>query len=1191
MSARGAAFVDYLIGVAAVVVLVLGASLVLKSGMVDGARCLASRIGFGSGSCGAESAKLAAPAIGAQARAAAPGMICDKMGCTQTACFAAGTLVATPNGQRPIESLAVGDDVLGVEVDGSSAVQPIPRRVVATKVTRDRALVALSLARAGAPPDVLFVTREHPFFELSRVGGPGWSAAGALGEGSLVATIDGPATVTSTAESDRREDVYNLEVEGVHTYLVGSYGAVVHNDYDPPGSDPQGDWTSRTLQLPPLNMQPQTFEKGKPDYLILNGLVQGSFNWGDAMPLAKAPTELTGPQKAALAGLKGDVDGAFRELAAARAAMKTFQKANESKYSQQPSGGWAYTPDVQGEYHKLVDAAFEGARKYHQALGRYFMAVDTLKKGGDIKYTPKNIPGIAYQGGGTASFEWDGDRIKAITFGQPDGSRLRVYDAGKGDWRVDVGKGKDDLPAFRGSYTLTQDGALVRETETRKTIIRANGLVEESFKKREYHKLESKLGGGIQIVISLGDDGVAMTVGSTSANMVSAVNRFKSWKGDIAPRIVKTEGDVVYISFDGSENAHVAVRVTKEPWGKGLSWTDRRVPYYDEKNLRPVLRDLPDGTEQMRVEIASAKASYSYTWISPLPEDKNFLIPGNGWQYVQIPKGGIETRMGWRRDGRLVTDTTDIDRRWGKFVEAYTSGMVRAAPFVGGLVMIGEAAVGSKITGEAMGTRERMWHGAFGVLAAGLDFGPLVYEGVQGAKTLAELQKATGLSRTEAEALMRATNSLSEAEKGILKQVAKGEAVAPATMEPILRKLDEAILVARAGGGDAAARQLLGSVERSVVKPAVADAPAQLQAFVLELKQYSPEVRALTELQIQRFSASRGTPISLAERRIILKRTVEIEQLMKEMGHTSKLKGAEILKDPKYMEASGALMDSGMMFSGFNSTIRFTTHDGVVHGGHVTLSRVIEALGGAEKVAAMGRVERAAAIEAKLKELYKIDEKLAADLFTRDATNLLGGISPVTDVRFRSTPRPEGQTGPLTIEQAQAIANGRASGGLNSTATTVADAKKFYPDAKQPLVVFEYPPGAPGVVINGEGAVTESAILYRTVMKEKGINPGGQNPEGFVPNEIMVGTPKEGKWVVDSIRLEGNAYIVKLKPPTAQPLPVIPNAPKPATPLPVPKPTVPPADEKKPQGMSLRGPARRSGLEMPTSSTFRADAR
>ena len=740
MSTRGAAFVDYMVGVAMVVVLVVGAASILGRGVVDGSRCLAIRIGFLKGSCGADDGKLAAPASDARAQAPARGMICDKMGCTPLACFAAGTLVATPSGLRPIESIAVGDDVIGAGVDGGRGgvhgVRSLPHRVLATKRTPDRELLALSLSLSSgdAPPDVLLVTREHPFYELSRSGGAGWSAAGALTEGSVVATAFGPATVTSTAETDRREDVYNLEVEDVHTYLVGAYGAVVHNDYEPPEPDPQGDWTSQTLQLPPRNLQPQTFEKGRPDYLILNGLVQGSINGGDAMPLAKAPRSMSGPQQEALAGLKGDIDVAFGELKAARDAMKAFQRTNESKYSKQPSGGWAYSADVRGEYSKLVDAAFAGAGKYHEALGRYFMAVDTLKKGGDIKYTPKHVAAIAYQGGGSARFEWEGDRIKAVTFAQADGSRLRVYDAGKGEWRIDIGKGKDDLPAFRGSYALRQDGALVRETETRTTTIRADGRVEETFKKREYHELKSDLGGGIKIVISLGDDGVAMTVGSTAANMVSTVNRFKSWKGDVAPRIVKTEGDVLFISFDGTDNAHVAVRVTKEAWGKGLAWTDRRVPYYDEKNLRTVLRDLPAGTEQMKVEIASAKASYAYTWISPLPADKSFLIPGNGWQYTQRPGGGIEPRMGFRRDGIFVTDTTDIDRRWGKFVDAYVSGMARGAPFVGGLLMIGEAATGSKMTGEAMGTRERMWHGAFGVLAAGLDFGPLVYESVQGAK-------------------------------------------------------------------------------------------------------------------------------------------------------------------------------------------------------------------------------------------------------------------------------------------------------------------------------------------------------------------------------------------------------------------------------------------------------------------------
>ena len=100
-----------------------------------------------------------------------------------------------------------------------------------------------------------------------------------------------------------------------------------------------------------------------------------------------------------------------------------------------------------------------------------------------------------------------------------------------------------------------------------------------------------------------------------------------------------------------------------------------------------------------------------------------------------------------------------------------------------------------------------------------------------------------------------------------------------------------------------------------------------------------------------------------------------------------------------------------------------------------------------------------------------------------------------------------------------------------------------------------------------------------------------QNPEGFVPNEIMVGTPKDGKWLVESIKLESGVYVVKLKAPTATPLPAIPGAPKPATPLPVPRGTTPPGDEKKPQGTSRRSPGLRPGIEMRAPATLRVDAR
>lgn len=61
------------------------------------------------------------------------------------------------------------------------------------------------------------------------------------------------------------------------------------------------------------------------------------------------------------------------------------------------------------------------------------------------------------------------------------------------------------------------------------------------------------------------------------------------------------------------------------------------------------------------------------------------------------------------------------------------------------------------------------------------------------------------------------------------------------------------------------------------------------------------------------------------------------------------------------------------------------------------------------------------------------------------------------------------------------------------------------------------------MVINGEGEVTKTGIAYREAFN--------QNPKGFVPNEIMVGTPGNGKWVVESVTFVDGVYLVKLKKP------------------------------------------------------------
>lgn len=225
-AARGASFVTYLAVLGGVALAAALCAVLYARAMADGSRCQAEWIRkLAPASCGGGDA-LAVKG-GAQPMSAVDtptGVICDRMGCRGNNCFAAGTLVATPRGDVVIDALREGDTVLAADPIEDRA--PVARRVVATKKSDGRAVLAIAIAGAGTR-DTIVVTPEHPFY----VEGKGWTAAAALEPGAALATPGTrDAQVESITELARAVTVYNLEVEDLHTYFVGSTHALVHNE-------------------------------------------------------------------------------------------------------------------------------------------------------------------------------------------------------------------------------------------------------------------------------------------------------------------------------------------------------------------------------------------------------------------------------------------------------------------------------------------------------------------------------------------------------------------------------------------------------------------------------------------------------------------------------------------------------------------------------------------------------------------------------------------------------------------------------------------------------------------------------------------------------------------------------------------------------------------------------------------------
>jgi hypothetical protein len=145
-------------------------------------------------------------------------------------CFAAGTLVWTQHGPRPIERVQVGEWLWSRDPDtGALELRPVAARII----TPERPLLALQLATASDPSELLRVTAEHPFWTKR-----GWVAAGELTPDDEVRQLDNAwAHVRGAQSLPERATVYNFEVADFHTYFVGSAAYWVHNSYTPGGRE------------------------------------------------------------------------------------------------------------------------------------------------------------------------------------------------------------------------------------------------------------------------------------------------------------------------------------------------------------------------------------------------------------------------------------------------------------------------------------------------------------------------------------------------------------------------------------------------------------------------------------------------------------------------------------------------------------------------------------------------------------------------------------------------------------------------------------------------------------------------------------------------------------------------------------------------------------------------------------------
>jgi hypothetical protein len=138
-------------------------------------------------------------------------------------CFTAGTVVETEDGPRAIDEINEGAFVLSRDEEtGELSYQPVS----ATFIRHGIGIYELSVVDGSSNAELLETTAEHPFWVVER----GWVEVAELGVGDELLDASGAVlTVEGLIETSRAETVYNIEVEGYHTYFVGDLGIWVHN--------------------------------------------------------------------------------------------------------------------------------------------------------------------------------------------------------------------------------------------------------------------------------------------------------------------------------------------------------------------------------------------------------------------------------------------------------------------------------------------------------------------------------------------------------------------------------------------------------------------------------------------------------------------------------------------------------------------------------------------------------------------------------------------------------------------------------------------------------------------------------------------------------------------------------------------------------------------------------------------------
>ena len=140
-------------------------------------------------------------------------------------CFAVGTPVATPEGEKRIEEIKEGDSVLAFDFDAGRVVE---KQVLKLYRAETRCWIHIAVDTG----DEIKATRFHPFWVENL---NAWVEALDLEPGMILRLKSGELACVRAVSAemlDEPQQTFNFEVADVHNYFVAS-GVLVHNQSSP----------------------------------------------------------------------------------------------------------------------------------------------------------------------------------------------------------------------------------------------------------------------------------------------------------------------------------------------------------------------------------------------------------------------------------------------------------------------------------------------------------------------------------------------------------------------------------------------------------------------------------------------------------------------------------------------------------------------------------------------------------------------------------------------------------------------------------------------------------------------------------------------------------------------------------------------------------------------------------------------